>query len=374
MRDSYLRYLTKIIKEAKFRTLFKQFYKAIAIPASYALKRSFCGPVHGVFVVNYECNQRCKMCNLYNRSAKYLGRGIKKLTTEQMLKVIDDFADIGTSGIGFTGGEPILRSDIYELIKQAKKRGLFTHMSSNGMAINSEVARKLIDSGLDAIGFSLDGARQATHDFIRGVPGSFEKVINAIKSCRKVKDELKSEFIIISLCVINNRNLDEIIELIDVALNAGADKVSFSPVHDIGLMENGNSALNDSGMGITDFEKADRTIDRIIEIKKKRGIIDSSETYLGLFKMAFRNQRLPMSCYAGYATIAVDGYGQIYPCYPWMEISRSVANVRDISLKKFWSSKALTKMRQETKSCRNCFWNNQTELNIAFSLGGIFKS
>ncbi len=208
MRDSYLKYLVKIIKEAKFKILFKQLYKAAAIPASYVFKRSFCGPVHGVFVVNYECNQRCKMCDLYNRPARYNDSGIKKLTTEEMLKVIDDFADIGTSGIGFTGGEPILRSDIYELIKQAKKRMLLTHLSSNGMAINSEVARKLINSGLDAIGFSLDGATQETHDFIRGVRGSFEKVINAINSCRKVKEELKSEFIIISLCVINNKNIN----------------------------------------------------------------------------------------------------------------------------------------------------------------------
>jgi len=374
MRDSYLRYLVKIIKEAKFKTLFKQFYKAIAISASYVSKRSFCGPVHGVFVVNYECNQRCKMCDLYDRAARYQRNGIKRLTTEEMLKVIDDFADIGTSGIGFTGGEPILRSDIYDLIKHAKKRGLFTHMSSNGMVIDLEVAIKLIKSGLDAIGFSLDGATDKTHDFIRGVPGSFEKVINAIKCCRKAKDELKSEFIIISISVINNKNIDEVIELIDVALNAGIDKVSFSPIHDIGLMKNGNSALKDIGMNIVNFEKADRVIDRIIELKKKRGVIDNSETYLRLFKKAFRNQRLPFSCYAGYVTIAVDGYGNIYPCYPWMEVNHKVGNIRDTSLREFWNSRALRKMREEVRSCRNCFWNNQTELNIAFSLKNLFKS
>ncbi len=156
-------------------------------------------------------------------------------------------------------------------------------------------------------------------------------------------------------------------------MNAGVDKVSFSPVHDIGLMSNRNSSLSDVGMGIIDFEKADSVIDKIIELKKRRGVIDNSETYLRLFKMAFRNQKLPFSCYAGYVTIAVDGFGNIYPCYPWMEISRSVANIRDISLKKFWNSGALRKMREETKSCRNCFWNNQTELNIAFSLKNLLK-
>jgi len=76
------------------------------------------------------------MCELFRRPAEYRRMGKKELTTEEMKKVIDDFAEIGTSGIGFTGGEPILRKDMLELIEYTKKKGMVTHMSSNGMAID----------------------------------------------------------------------------------------------------------------------------------------------------------------------------------------------------------------------------------------------
>jgi len=374
MRDSYLSYAIKLIKEGKFLDLFKQIYKFFAIPISHSLNKSFCGPIHGILAVNYDCNQRCKMCDLFNRPLEYKRKNIDKLNTNEMLKIIDDFAYIGTSGIGFTGGEPILRKDIYELIIYAKSRGLFTHMSSNGMEINLDVAKKLINAGLDAISFSLDGATEATHDFIRGVNGSFRKVINAVQSCKKARKELGKGFVIISVCVINGKNIDEVIDLVDVAIEAGVDKVSFSPVHDIGSMKKDRETLNDLRVDKETLDKVAKVVEKLIEIKKKRKIIDNNIAYLKLFRRAFENKDLPFPCYAGYVTIGVDAYGNIFPCFGWMETNHKIGNIRNISLREFWVSNGIKEARKAIKKCRACYWNNQTELTLAFSLKNLFRT
>lgn len=367
MRSSYFLYALKKLREGRFLVLAKQAYKFVTLPLAYYLNKPLSGPIHGVFVVNYDCNLKCGMCSLMNRPSEYRKKGIKPLTTDEIKSVIDDFARINTSGIGFTGGEPIMRKDLPELISYAKSKGILTHLSTNGLLMNEENVKKVLDAGLDAIGFSLDAAKRETHDSIRGLKGSYDKVIKGIKNFKNLREEYKKDVVIIVVCVINRRNLDEVVDLVNVALEAGADQVSFSPVHDISLMVKGKKSLEGFNLTKEEISKLDKVIDKLIEIKEKTGKIDNSAEYLRLFKPCLAGEKSPLDCYAGFLTIGVDGYGNIFPCFSWMEMEKYVGNVRKKSLREYWKSKEFKDLRKEIRGCHDCYWNNQTELNLLFS-------
>lgn len=367
MRSSYFLYALKKFREGQFLVLAKQAYKFATLPLAYYLNMPISGPIHGVFVVNYDCNLKCGMCSLMNRPAEYKKKGKSPLTTEEMKSVINDFAKINTSGIGFTGGEPILRKDLPELISHAKNKGILTHLSTNGLLMNEKNVKILLDSGLDAVGFSLDGATKETHDKIRKLKGSYDKVIEGIKNFRKLREKYKKDILIIVVCVINRQNLSEAVNLVKVALEAGADQVSFSPVHDINLMVKNKKSLDEFNLSEEEVSKLDEVINELIEIKKKTGKIDSSIEYLKLFKPCLAGKKSPLDCYAGFLTIGVDGYGNIFPCFAWMEMEKYVGNIKEKPLREYWESKEFKDLRKEIRDCHACYWNNQTELNLLFS-------
>jgi radical SAM protein with 4Fe4S-binding SPASM domain len=340
----------------------------LALRYSRARHKPFIGPLHGSIIATYRCNLRCSMCELYKRPAEYEKAGKSELSTGEMKRVIDDFAAIRTAGIGFTGGEPLLRQDMVELIAYAKSKGMITHMSSNGFAINETVAKNLMESGLDAIGFSLDGATRETHDGIRGINGSYDRVINAISIFNRLNKTAKKKIIIVVVTVISTLNLHEIKDIVYILKGIGVDKISFIPFHDIGVLSDGTPKMGRHKIDRGELQRLDDVIDELISIRKKESIIDSSEGYLRMFKYCFRNRPMPVPCYAGYATLAIDGYGDIYPCFPFAEIGLKghVTNVRDVALKDYWKSKKMQSVRESIRDCRKCFWNNQTEINLLF--------
>lgn len=368
MRDLYLSYLLKKSIEGDPLVAAKKGLQYGGLILSRATRKSLAGPFHGAIVVTYKCNLRCPMCFLWKGPGKYDKQHDKKeLSTEEMFHLIDDFTAIGTAGIGFTGGEPILRPDMLDIIKYTKKKGMATHMSSNGYIIASkEVARKVVESGLDAIGFSVDGALPETHDAIRG-KGSYNRVLQAIDNIIKLRKELKSKIKVVVVCVVSNYNVDQLIDLINILKRKGVDHVSFMPFHDIGLFSSGTENSEEFKIKQEKVERLNKAVDELINIKKKSKAIENSLAYLKLFKDAFEHKKLPFSCYAGYATVCIGAYGDIYPCFPRMEgeIEKG-PNIRQTPLKEYWYSSQVKEDREKVRACRECFWNNQTEINLLF--------
>ena len=128
------------------------------------------------------CNLSCTHC--YNES----GPGTAdegELTTAEAMEVIDDLAAMGVPLILFTGGEPLLREDIWDLARHARDRGLKMALSTNGTLITPDIARRIRESGIEYAGISLDGARAETHDRFRNSPGAFEQTIAAFAACQE---------------------------------------------------------------------------------------------------------------------------------------------------------------------------------------------
>lgn len=127
------------------------------------------------------CNLACKHCRAVAQPEPEAGQ----LSREEAFTLIDSFNQVGKPIVIFTGGEPMLRPDIYELIDRVKSRDLTCAFSPNGTLITAESARRLKEAGVDRCSISIDGASAAAHDDFRGVKGAFDASMRGIAELRK---------------------------------------------------------------------------------------------------------------------------------------------------------------------------------------------
>ncbi len=133
------------------------------------------------FAVTRECNLKCKHC--YSQSID--SPHPREFNTAEAKRLISQIAEAGAHLIILDGGEPLMRSDIFELVRHARSVGLTSVMGSNGTLITPEVAVKLADAGLEGIAISLDGADAETHDAFRGLQGAWEQTLRGIENIRQ---------------------------------------------------------------------------------------------------------------------------------------------------------------------------------------------
>jgi radical SAM protein with 4Fe4S-binding SPASM domain len=128
-----------------------------------------------IWTVTYSCNLRCKHC--YENAGEPLNN---ELNTSEALKVIEELKNIGRPLLFISGGEPLLRSDIYTILSESVKAGMRVILSSNGTLINSEVADRLADTHIHYVTLSLYGPEKF-HDRYTRIKGSYRKTLNAFK-------------------------------------------------------------------------------------------------------------------------------------------------------------------------------------------------
>lgn len=129
---------------------------------------------------SYRCQSKCGHCY-----AMVKGRdSTDEMPTEKWKAIIDQSKMIGALQIIFTGGEPLLRKDIFDLVAHARRIGLFTRITTNGSLLTRKVVAKLKQAGLNQCGVSIDSADADTHDRLRGLPGAFERAIQGLRLLR----------------------------------------------------------------------------------------------------------------------------------------------------------------------------------------------
>lgn len=364
IRKIYLDFLKDKLKQGRLPWVAKRAWQYLLIHSSMHLGRPLCGPVLGTFLVTYRCNYRCRMCNFPRRYTEFQAQGWPELTTGEMQEILRGFAGMGVSGIGFTGGEPLLRGDIFELMKFAGDLGMITHLNTNGFFLDEKNAEKTLSAGVDSINISLDGANPQTHDTIRGCPGAFDKAVKAIKGMRRMREHKGRAIRIKAVMTINEMNIDEVPQVIELAERLGADCVEFIPeqpfADDAGAEKARFSALF--------LEKVKKTTADLLEAKQRKIKIENSPRHIRLWEKSFRGEPSPLACFAGYNSLGVDCYGQIFPCMPWMNWARPAGNIQETPLKQFWYSAGYNKLRPRISRCKSCFLNCQAELNLLFNI------
>ncbi|GAB4483833.1 MAG: heme b synthase [Thermodesulfovibrionales bacterium] len=361
IRKIYIDLLLRKFSDKEYGRLFSLGRQYLLTHLSSLLRRPFCGPILGTLVTNYRCNYRCVMCGLPQRDMEFNDRGLREFDTARMLRVIDEFASLGVSGIGFTGGEPLLRKDVFELLAHAKRRGMISHLNTNGALLDDTAARNIVSAGVDSLNVSLDGAHAKTHDAIRGVEGAFEKAVRAVERAIAARKRSGAGLRIKTVAVLGEDNIDEAVEIVGLSQDLGADCVEFIPQQPFAVgKQNVPAAPTFQG-------KVETIAGTLIRMKRSGARIENSLAHLRLFSRSFSGEPSPLKCFAGYNSLAVDCYGEIYPCVPWYNWRRPAGNVQETDLEGFWYSKRYNRLRKEVSGCRGCYLNCQAELNILFS-------
>lgn len=315
---------------------------------SRPMGRPLVGPTLGTLLVTYRCNLRCRVCDLPARAAARRRRGDRELDTQAFVAVLRDMKRIGTAGVGLSGGEPMLRHDVLDLLAYGSRLGLHMHLNSDGYRV-ADAARALVRTGLRSVNLSLDGATAGTHDLARRRTGSFDAVLAGLEGLARARGRADRPRLT-AVCVLTATNLAELPAIARTAFEAGADRLGFVPVHDFGQ---GEAPSDPSTVRL-----AQATLRRI----HAEGRLDNSLGYVDLLPAALAARPSPLVCYAPHTSVVVDCYGDVYPCFPLMERREPVGR---IPLAPLWRSPAYARVRSALAGCRDCLWNCHAEMNLA---------
>ncbi|TDB80932.1 radical SAM protein [Micromonospora sp. KC721] len=271
------------------------------------------------------CNQRCITCYCSGgpRADRFL------LSLDQWHEIIRRLDDYGVPDIYITGGESLLLPGFFELAADIVGRGLGFGVSTNATVLHAGRLERLRELGVSPVQVSLDGGQAATHELIRGAPGSWPKTLAGIRAIGEFAE-------VVINTVVNRMNLRELEQVVQVGLGLGVRRFKFFPQKPVGR-SNPAVTLDDStilGVLLPECERLSRVHGVEIEtINPAQG------------------------CGSGSIGFAVDQRGDIYPCIFGVEnLSLRVGNLLTDDLDAMWfGSGVLDQFRGEsTTPCRRC--------------------
>ncbi|MCD4825205.1 MAG: 12,18-didecarboxysiroheme deacetylase [Phycisphaerae bacterium] len=172
-------------------------------------------------VIVWNCTRRCNLSCMHCYSASDNRQADDELTTAEAKTMIDDLAAFGCPVLLFSGGEPLLRDDVMELIGYARRKKMRAVLSTNGTAITPAVAEQLAGIDLNYAGISLDGASAEINDKFRGCDGAFEKALAGIRHCLVAGVKVGLRF------TINRQNARDIGAIFDLIERENIPRVCF---------------------------------------------------------------------------------------------------------------------------------------------------
>ena len=193
-----------------------QYMHEIADPKPLTERRNPPGPVV-IWNLIRRCNLKCKHCYSISGDVDFPD----ELDTDQVFKVMGDLKDFGVPVLILSGGEPLLRPDIFDISRRAKELGFYVGLSSNGTLITKDNISEIADIGYDYVGVSLDGLRE-THDAFRRREGGFDEALNGIRLCRDNDIKIGMRF------TVTMDNAHELPSMLDLAEAEQIDKFYLS--------------------------------------------------------------------------------------------------------------------------------------------------
>ena len=313
-----------------------------------------------VWNITRTCNMKCLHCYSDSDNKRYEG----ELSTDEAKAVIDDLAEFKVPALLFSGGEPLMRHDIFELAKYARNLGIRTVLSTNGSLITSPVAAKIKETDFVYVGISLDGIGE-THDRFRGLDGAFERTLEGFENCIATGQKTGLR---LTLTRHTYKELDKIFTLIE---EKGINRVCF--YH---LVPSGRG----KDIGVLNNEETRDALDLILQKTKdfvQRGVnceiltvdnhCDGPYIYLKLLE---QNDPRAEWVYgllkwnggglysSGLGISSIDYRGNVHPDQFWMHYT--IGNLRQENFSQLWSKTEhlLTKLRDRKKyikgRCAEC--------------------
>lgn len=308
-----------------------------------------------VIWVTDRCNLHCRMCDQWKTAAS---REKEELATRDWFSIIDSARRLHAAVFIITGGEPLLRKDIFEIIRYMRKNKIAAHLCTNGTLIDDARARQLVTSGLNSASISLDSDCASIHNWMRNTD-CFNAAVNGIERLRAASPRIKIGI----NYVITKKNFRDLDRMVRFAKKLGVNQIKFDPVH-TNLMHRRKPLESFAGLLFeeNDLQQLRIEIDKLIREAAKSRLLTNSYTFLkGISRLYDAAGPVSFPCYAGYISCAIDPYGNVAPC----DNFDGADNIRNKPLEEIWSSESFQRMRQYVISCNaHCWDTTHAELNI----------
>ncbi|MCE5285367.1 MAG: putative heme d1 biosynthesis radical SAM protein NirJ2 [Pelosinus sp.] len=278
-------------------------------------------------IISWNTTQACNISCLHC----YRDAGVKRpdeLTTQQGKKLLDEMARANFKIVILSGGEPLMRKDIYELIAHAKSIGLRPVLGTNGILISEEVAKKLKAAGLARAGISLDSTDKAKHDWFRQSEGAWDKTIAGMNACKKAGLPFQIHTTVMKW------NEPEITQITDLAVEMGAAGHHLFFLVPVGR----GTEIEDTTLQTEQYEAL---LERILD-KQSQVSIELKPTcapqFMRIAKERGMNMRFSRGCLAGTAYCVILPNGDVQPC-PYLPLK--AGNVKETDFSEIWKESRL---------------------------------
>lgn len=142
-------------------------------------------PGDSLRLVAWETTRNCNLACVHCRASATMGPYENELDTRESLRLLDQIAEVAKPIVILTGGEPLLREDIFEIASHGTKLGMRMVMALNGTLLTTTLAERLVAAGIKRLSISLDGATASTHDRFRKVSGAFEGALKGVEAAKR---------------------------------------------------------------------------------------------------------------------------------------------------------------------------------------------
>jgi MoaA/NifB/PqqE/SkfB family radical SAM enzyme len=291
-------------------------------------------PHHAQWLVTRKCNYRCRGCNVWKEQDQ------RELATDDIKKGLDILRKLGIVELVFSGGDPLLREDIGEIIDYASKFFVTTVYDNGSMAV------KKIDSlrNVDFVAISIDSLDEAKNDYIKAVPGAWKKAMEAVEM-------LHNEGINVSVTpTISQKNLYEIVDITNYFTQKGIPVWYCLYSYDVSVDEKQLFRIgkaNDEFV-ITDKQAMVKLCDSLIEMKKKNKKILMTNKLLKALRSLYEEDKRTWKCQALSNFLVVDHLGRIAGCHS----HNFAGSIFDLPEK--WKSKEFKELRETYHKCTQC--------------------
>jgi heme d1 biosynthesis radical SAM protein NirJ len=312
-----------------------QFMQEVTQPTPLGPKRNPPGPVV-IWNLVRRCNLTCKHC--YSISADKDFKG--ELSTDEVFSVMDDLKAFKVPVLILSGGEPLLRPDIFDIARRAKSMGFYVGLSSNGTLVNESNVAEIAATGFDYVGISLDGLR-ATHDKFRRKEGAFDAALNGIRLCRDAGAKVGMRF------TLTQDNAQDLPALLDLMQAESIDKFYLSHLNYAGR---GNKNRKDDAHFKTTRIALDLLFDRCwrqVQAGQPREYVTGNNDADGIYLLNWVRQHFPQRAAhieqklvqwggnsSGVNIANIDNLGSVHPDTMWWDYP--LGNVRERPFSDIW--------------------------------------
>ncbi|MFH1642966.1 MAG: radical SAM protein [Nanoarchaeota archaeon] len=301
-------------------------------------------------IINYleltkECNLKCKSCSYWKK------RVDNKLDKESIFQYVDELKKLGIKVVGITGGEPLLRNDLEDIIKYIKSKGIKVIIDTNGILLTEKRVRSLVESGTDSIMVSFYHSNEKIQDVFSGTKNTFSKKIKAIENLSKYKNKINFGVIVI----ITKENFKDIIKIGKFLKSKKVDYIKLYPMHNCyPYNEFGSINISLTSFRNKDFIKLKEKLQEFKKFAKNNRIhTNLSNTFTESIIRFLQGKINTYPCYAGYLYFYTNYKGDIFTCY---DLNKPVGNVKKQKLMSIWRSKKFAQMRKmvDKLDCNGC--------------------